>query len=338
MAGMREVQAHCSGGGWGRIGVPFAVYQHPRAVTLSRVGHRTIMKHASAMKYGGELVAAADCTYDSYLLLGTLCPECKEPVYLKSGGDRVSGKGTPYKIGPHFSHRKGTSEEQVASCETRVSNYTDKDRQRIAAKARGQRLKLIQRWFWTLVKKWGQTDSAIYNGEAEAMGIEDIESLTSTCKILIEQDTRLQSIVNALRLGLDELIKDSNEMNRFVEMFVVGLIENTSLDEDLTYRTASTLRIEIIEKHEKLLHYKIVGEVIGFLLAKQNRLSLLNDLLGFIVGAYLSRPSLDSFENRLEALDISAMSWGFFSVIATLPWASEFQRLEAESQQRKGAA
>ena len=117
------------------------------------------MKYASAMKYGGELVAAEDCTYDSFKELVPLCPNCKEPVYLRSGGQRESVKGKAYQIGPHWCHFKGISAEQVAGCELRVNGYTEKDRAKIAAQARGQRLKLLQRWFWR-----------VFAGSHESMG------------------------------------------------------------------------------------------------------------------------------------------------------------------------
>ena len=117
------------------------------------------MKYASAMKYGGELVNAIECDYDSFKQLVPLCPECKEPVYLRAGGERRSSKGKPYKIGAHWCHFKGVSDEQVASCESRVNGYSEKDKQRIANKARGQRLKLLQRWFW---KVWKDNSKSYY--------------------------------------------------------------------------------------------------------------------------------------------------------------------------------
>lgn len=114
------------------------------------------MKFAKSMRYGGELINAMECDYDSYLNLGVVCPECHESLYLRAGGERVSPKGKPYKIGAHWCHRKGTP-EQIAGCELRVNGYTEQDRARIAAQARGQRLKLLQRWFWTAIEKeWGE--------------------------------------------------------------------------------------------------------------------------------------------------------------------------------------
>lgn len=112
------------------------------------------MKYAKAMKLGGELVSADECNYDDFKRLVPLCPECSEPVFLRKGSDRVSTKGKKFKIPQHWSHFDSVSEEQKASCEARVSAYTEKDRQRIASKARGQRLKWLQRWCFSVFRKY----------------------------------------------------------------------------------------------------------------------------------------------------------------------------------------
>jgi hypothetical protein len=71
-------------------------------------------------------------------------------VFLRKGGDRTSLKGKAYKIGAHWCHTKGRDPEHVAGCEMRVSGYTAEDRAKIAAKAKGQRLKVLHRWLWTI--------------------------------------------------------------------------------------------------------------------------------------------------------------------------------------------
>lgn len=121
------------------------------------------MKYAKSMKYGGELINAMECDYDSWFTLGVVCPECDESLYLRAGGHRISSKGKPYKVGAHWCHRQGTP-EQVASCEKRVNNYTEKEKAKISAQAKGQRLKLLQRWFWKVVCKYH--DSSFVYGDS----------------------------------------------------------------------------------------------------------------------------------------------------------------------------
>lgn len=107
------------------------------------------MKYASSIVRGGELVDASECDYGSYKKLGLLCPECKDPVFLKSEGMRFLGE-KEVKIGAHFSHFANKNPEQAKVCEKRVSGYTQSDIDRAISKGRGQRLKLLQRWFWDM--------------------------------------------------------------------------------------------------------------------------------------------------------------------------------------------
>jgi hypothetical protein len=108
------------------------------------------MKTAKSLVYGGELIDAIDCTYEDFKRLAPLCPNCSSPVHLKAGGDRLSTKGKPYKIPQHWAHFAGKSAEEVATCELRVNNYSDAEREKIQRVARGQREKWIRRWLWRI--------------------------------------------------------------------------------------------------------------------------------------------------------------------------------------------
>lgn len=83
--------------------------------------------------------------------MGLLCPECKEPVRLRLGTERLDSKGNAFKVAPHFAHFPGKDAALMAGCEQRVSQYTPKELAQRAAQTRGQRLKLLQRWFWQTV-------------------------------------------------------------------------------------------------------------------------------------------------------------------------------------------
>lgn len=106
------------------------------------------MKYAKSLAYGGELIDALECEHADFKRLVPLCPNCSNPVHLRIGGDRLSAKGTPYKIGPHFAHFAGKSAEEVAACELRVNGYSQEDRERIQRVARGQRERWVRRWLW----------------------------------------------------------------------------------------------------------------------------------------------------------------------------------------------
>jgi len=292
------------------MGIALHGVSAPKGSNPSTVGHNTIMKHAAAMKYGGELVAALDCNYDSFKELVPLCPECKEPVYLRAGGDRLSSKGKEYKIGAHWCHFKGVSAEQVAACENRVNGYTEKDKQRIAAKARGQRLKLLQRWFWMVA------DKNKYNLDVLEGGV--------------DRD-RAQHLI----AWMDDGLHLSKHLRNLSEQNSPSIIYEQVIASE-------------IGKHQSFygvptpshLDQSIAREVLSFLATKLNRHSLAelyqcisNALCNFYRMNEIEDSKADCDNAALGAVDDALVLWVF-----SIPWAAEFQRLEAESQQRKGLA
>lgn len=120
------------------------------------------MKTATSIRYGGLLVNAENCNYDSFKHLGLLCPICKRSVFLVGAAQREThsrkrkdGTTTQVKeciVPSHFNHHPDVSKEQVLDCELRSQNLTLLQRTAIAAKARGQRQKTMQRHFWKIVK------------------------------------------------------------------------------------------------------------------------------------------------------------------------------------------
>ena len=109
------------------------------------------MRFASAMKYGGELVDAADCDYASFKSLFPLCPCCKEPVFLRGASWSTSVKGRRYQLSQHWSHFKGVSPEQASLCDQRVGALSEKEVGHFYAVARGQRLQVLHKRFRAMV-------------------------------------------------------------------------------------------------------------------------------------------------------------------------------------------
>lgn len=272
------------------------------------------MKYASAMKYGGELVDAIECDYDSFKQLVPLCPNCKEPVYLRAGGDRTSKKGKPYKIGAHWCHFKGVSDEQVASCESRVNGYSEKDKQRIAAKARGQRLKLLQRWFWSVFVNQNCNPVLM----EVSMIVDDFDPEDIEDRFL---DQSSEYLCNAM-----------NPQNKPTELNGVKQYEWLySIACQNPWFNNPTIR-----------DVEIAAECIGFLTSRKN-ISLFRDVLAvFRLGCFFyfrmatgnDEDGDSPYEEWIEKPEF--VSRELITAIFSIPWASEFQRLEAESQQ--GAA
>ena len=102
------------------------------------------------MFYGGVLIAATDADHDSYKRLGLLCPHCKDAVFLQAPSQR-QGEGKIVAIPTHFKHFKAKDPALVKECENRVNKYDAKEIRRSAARARNQRLRLLQRRFWEIL-------------------------------------------------------------------------------------------------------------------------------------------------------------------------------------------
>jgi len=317
------------------------------------------MKSASAMKYGGELVDAVDCDYDSFKELIPLCPNCKEPVFLRTGGQRESVKGKAYQIGPHWSHFKGISKEQVAGCELRVNGYTEQDRAKIAAQARGQRLKLLQRWFWQVFKDNLTTTFRIPKSEIEA-NFEVIEkSLLGTGRpieypMLCSTEWIDASPFEVKEKQYDEVweyvFKETNEAPLNAALYLpcvpdfVDSVrhywgekrESVCSHYDGYIQSATFLPSDI----DVLLHKKIMIEIHSFLMSAKSRsilgstmaLTILKMSCNSVTGGWFSRQMCDGYHPA------DVMTSALALAICIIPWASEFQRLEAEAKQRKGAA
>lgn len=276
------------------------------------------MQYAAAMKYGGELVEAVKCDYDSFKQLVPLCPECKEPVYLRAGCDRKSSKGKEYKIPKHWSHFAGKTPEQVAACENRVNGYTEKDKQRIAAQARGQRLKLLQRWFWAVWTRrlnevqWGQ----IWSGDL-VFDFSEVEDSYS--------DYELASIKQ----------EEEQQFSAFIDVFTPrALTIKTWLDDWESAREKKEECSEFMWDDSEAvtaLDGLISFEVFQFLTSKRNRYSLLKEVWHSAYSALWDFWRMaDGGEGDFEEPTADEISHRVLRLLMNTPWVTEFQRLEQE--------
>lgn len=108
------------------------------------------MKYASSIRYGGQLVEASDCDYDSYRKLGLLCPECKDPVFLRANTTQIR-QGKEVLIASHFAHFSGKDPAVVLACESRVKQYGTKELEKRASQSREQRRRLFNRYFYRMI-------------------------------------------------------------------------------------------------------------------------------------------------------------------------------------------
>jgi hypothetical protein len=315
------------------------------------------------MRYGGELVNAEDCDYGDFKRLIPLCPNCGEPVFLRKSCDRVSKLGKPFVIPKHWAHFDSASEEQKAACEARVSGYTEADRQRIQSQARGQRLKLIQRWFWKILY------FHLWNGP-----LDQIEKLAQEISITSEAPERYLFFLPADRRlfegegfcvedflssveevqgggGVEPdwaLVEDPKEFRRdhafsadlpakfkvHMAVSLIGIQESVAQELSQAKTVSTWLDGYCKSRNRSALDAKICEEAVQFICARKNR-SLLNSAISaaFVV---LSNSERGHWFVEVIASGYSvshATACAICMIISEAPWASEFARLEAESRQ-----
>ena len=278
------------------------------------------MKYATATKYGGDLVAAEACNYDSFELLKPLCPNCKEAVFLQKAHTSTSSKGKEFKVRAAWSHFRGVSIEQVASCENRVNNYSEKDKQRIASQARGQRLKLLQRWFMSTIRR-----HPLFYRAGQAFD-----------KVASEKNHHPELIKLILDERTSGLLSNKKVAHSFIDFMFDKMLSDKEYNQNARDGQSPVITVFLdASLKSPTLNNKICHEVIDFLCSKSAS-PILEICAKNSFTASSGSPSFFGFEKTLDKNSV----WILDLVIRVchVPWATEFQRLEAESKARSQAA
>lgn len=191
------------------------------------------MKLASAMRFGGQLVEATACDYNSYKHLGLLCPECKASVFLVRQTKRAIREKL-IDVPAHFSHFK-QDRESAKVCELRVRNYTQTEIDRATISARNQRLKFFQRWFAKCIKETKISSDKSTFGEiieghyqlyySNPKYREDIEKVYQAVKELLSDKGYLEFQLDILMNSLKDNEFDTNYgyPTETTQQFIEGL-------------------------------------------------------------------------------------------------------------------
>lgn len=267
------------------------------------------MRYATSIKFGGELIHASECDYEDYKKLGLLCPECKEPVFLRSGST-YKRQEKEILINPHFAHFSHSDPTLVKICENRVNNYDEKELQRRVAVARGQRLKLLQRWFWSIFKKnMPQSLSTVATN--------DSASFNEAIKLIKDNS---QNLIDELVFIFRTITED--DVQRSI---------NRAIDTDINQLKSP--RVVILHKKLQGLDLRmqkcICWEVIQFLKVKSS-LCLLEDCLACVVWMSSMSPTA---QQAIDQGDIYMAASGLMTCLVMIFWAEEFSKLNTETRQ-----
>lgn len=110
-------------------------------------GGKPTMLEAICMYFGGEIVSAADCDYETARSLGLICPFCKSAVFVRSESTRKV-KSRVQLVRPYFAHYP-TGSEQNWDCEKRSHTVQGREHlEQLKIQARNQRLRLYNAHLW----------------------------------------------------------------------------------------------------------------------------------------------------------------------------------------------
>lgn len=261
------------------------------------------MKYATSIKFGGELIHAAECDYGDYKKLGLLCPECKEPVFLRAGST-YKRQEKEILINPHFAHFANSDPILVKNCENRVANYDEQELQRRVAVARGQRLKLLQRWFWQIFKS--KLPHSLSTAAAN-----DLPKFNQAIQIIKNTN---QELIPELVMIFRTISKED------VERTIRNAI-NTDINQLRSPRVV--LLHKRLQGIDLRMHRAICWEVVQFLKAKSS-LCLLEDCLA--LGIWMSAIS-PTAQQAIDQGDIYIAASGLMTCLIMIFWAEEFAKI-----------
>lgn len=264
------------------------------------------MKLAASIRYGGELIRAEEAGYEDYRHMGLICPHCKDPVYLTTSHIRHLASGDSANIPAQFRHFGASDPVLVRTCVARVARYDAKEIEKRASVARHQRLKMLQRWFWSIFTTRAETFS---------LYLEDPATRET-------RDVSLYLVEPVRQCFLEKGEKDIDQALEFLtEPFEDDPeITDPRLKRDLTRLTKLDLR----------LHSAICKEVLGFLQSRTSTHIFNQAIIAAIGLCYYGKSSRKALE---EGGDIVKMAYlKLVGLLAIIPWADEFNLQKQEQK------
>jgi len=216
------------------------------------------MRYASALFYNAQLIDAVDADYDDYKDLGLLCPNCKQPVFLQAVSERLVGD-TLVEIPPHFKHFKAKDPALVKECEARVAKYDHSEIQHRAAQAKNQRLRLLQRRFWSFFTGYYESINIPFGSilEKDGHGFVVQMGYDLTNRFLAAQSGEFkQTILQIIEAGFT-MWRD--------EVTIAWNVDNTPLGDRTSSPRHYSFRNTLSGKLDRQMQELIACEVVEFL-------------------------------------------------------------------------
>lgn len=271
------------------------------------------MKFAKSIKFGGQLVLAESCDYESYKKLGLICPECSNLVFLVKEQERESKKGKVFKVPAYFSHFKDTS-INADRCELRVKQYSEKEVKKALNQARNQRLRFFQRWFWSLI------DELKYNTE-----LKPLKNILTMHDELYKENPHYAKRMYEVHDAVKKFLRSNKE-----ELIMAWINSYVNEDYDLTYASPDSIFIsdvllkELSSDLDLNMHVQICLEALDFALSSKNRYQLTRLLYNSVVSVANAKGGEASAGLIIDKESLKIHAHVTVCIICLVPWASAF--------------
>lgn len=107
------------------------------------------MKQAKSMYFGGDIVSADECDFNSSKELGLKCPFCDSGVFIRSASIRKT-KGKERLVDAYFAHYPSGWQDNW-DCENRSKTAQgQREVEKIKIEARNQRLRVYNAYLWSM--------------------------------------------------------------------------------------------------------------------------------------------------------------------------------------------
>lgn len=261
------------------------------------------MKYASSIRYGGQLIEAIDCDYDSYKDLGLLCPECKDPVFLRANTTQFRS-GKEVAIASHFAHFPGKDPALVLACENRVKQYDAKELEKRARQSREQRRRLFNQHFYKIISKSIGFDDAMI--EITKKDPEATKIVNNLIRVFSEKEVQA-----SLKVSLSNMVDKISSMisntdcEEITESLVIGFAKKRYKKRLYGKTIGETFAKYSFKKYDFKMHRMITREIIDFLSTK-GAIPILFDLISHSISTVI----IASNDDQILWEDLQKASYG----------------------------
>lgn len=272
------------------------------------------MQYASAIYWGGDLIAAPECDYESYRNVGTICPYCGSAVHLVASSEKyLKASDRTINARAYFAHFKAGSDGD--DCEARsVSKYAAADREQMAIAAKNQRLKLFNNRLWDLLSEDRNINRRGLKNFRQGIGGAMIGRTLPAVRKVIADSKEQNHMYFKKMLGYS--VSPSTTVSQTTLDAIMAVTKQTKEESQKDMAVQS----DYFSQCNQRLHVQVCNEVMDVLATKSGGYCLeriiawgLCGLLDQDVGSWLSlakNPELDKILLQIVLAMVSGTHWG----------------------------